>query len=270
MKKTKLMLSTLLLAATLTYPAYATETLPAGAALEETTAVELDLIENDEPAAAETKANEPGDDSAGADSNTASVEQTGASADDPSAPPEYSDENISLEDTDRASSDAGIGQNVAANTNAATSDSDDVADTTEDDTAEGDDNITLIETGTALDENGNVTLSMYTAENVVLPVTVTMRGADGAVEFTVREQGQQLKMKPDTYTLTKVVDGNGQKLADGAYLDITDEGGAVYLDFTAPEENGFQLSEFLLSNLLFIPFLILLYAGFRWFKKHYI
>lgn len=130
--------------------------------------------------------------------------------------------------------------------------------------------ITRIEPEPALDADGNVTLTMYTAEDVVLPVTITMRGSEGEIFFTVQESGQILKMKPDTYKLTKAIDGNGKKLPDGATLEITDEGGYVYLDFNKPESTGFNILDFIIQNLAFIPVVIILYIAFQWFKKHYI
>lgn len=131
-------------------------------------------------------------------------------------------------------------------------------------------NITLLEPEPALDADGNVTLSMYPAEDVALPLTVNMRGSEGEISFTVQESGQQIKMKPDTYKLTKAIDGNGEKLPDGATLEITDEGGYVYLDFTKPEDTGFSFFDFIIQNLYFLPVIGILYLAFRWFIKHYI
>lgn len=253
----KHILPILLISASLTVPAYATDVNPANTAATETSVEENaedsgnitetfqeDLTAESEPETTETSEAAETTGTAESVSNeelngTAGVSiQTDESAVDVQQQAE-TEETVAIQDAETETEDEGG-------------------------------NITLIEPESALDEDGNVTLTMFTAENVILPVTVTMKGTEGSVEFTVQENGQQLKMKPDTYTLTKVVDGTGEKLDDGATLEITNEGGYVYLDFTAPEETGFQLSEFIISNLIFIPFLLLLYGGFRWFKKHYV
>ena len=131
-----------------------------------------------------------------------------------------------------------------------------------------DDNITILETDPVVDENGFVTLEVTAADDVILPVTVTMNGSEGAVSFTLEYNGQQIKMKPDTYKLTKVINGEGKKLDDGAYLTITDEGGQVYLDFNKPESTGFNMKNFIISNILFVPLMFILWLGFKWYRKH--
>lgn len=265
-RKVKLTLSAVLLAAALTCPAHATETSPAETIMEETIADTSDRMDSNGQQI-KTTIGMPGE--TGVDVETTGNDDTGVQTNTFSTEFEDDDGEALSENVSEKSKDALEQNPIAAEDPTGTTDSTELTETAETDTTE-EDRITLVEKGTGLDEEGNVTLSIYTAENIILPVTVEMRGTNEIVEFTVREQGQQLKMKPGSYILTHVVDGNSQKLADGANLEITDEGGYVYLDFTVPEETGFQMSEFILSNLLFIPFLFLLYTGFHWFKNRYI
>lgn len=81
-------------------------------------------------------------------------------------------------------------------------------------------------------------------------------------------QGQQIRIKPGTYRLTSVVDGNGKKLDDGARLTIPEENGNVYLDFKKPDgtdDNMFL--QFLRSNFLFIPIAGLIYLLYQYLMK---
>ena len=262
----KHILPVLLISTLLAIPAYATDTVPTNAA-----AIETSANENMESSGDITEASQ---DDLQAETRPESTEtsETTETAESISGEPAEESAGASIQ-TEKPTMETlqeqteGAESSVIQETEEAESTAIQETDT---ETENNGGNITLIEPESALDADGKVTLTMFTAENVVLPVTVTMKGTEGSVEFTVQENGQQLKMKPDTYTLTKVIDGEGEKLDDGATLEITDEGGYVYLDFTAPEETGFQLSEFIISNLIFVPFLLLLYGGFRWFKKHYI
>lgn len=142
-----------------------------------------------------------------------------------------------------------------------------VEEPTDDAEFEGGD-ITPIETVPVLDEYGNITVNVQAADNVVLPLEVTMKGSGGPVKFTLARNGQDIKMKPDSYKITKVIDGRGKRLSSGAYLTITEEGGLVYLDFTKPD-TGFNLIKFLTDNLLFIPFVVICFIGFYWYIKKY-
>ena len=61
--------------------------------------------------------------------------------------------------------------------------------------------------------------------------------------------------------------GNGKKLDAGAALTIPEMGGQVYLDFHKPDHGGGSaVKQFILSNLLFIPIALFLYACYRWYE----
>lgn len=135
-----------------------------------------------------------------------------------------------------------------------------------------DDDITLLNP-TTVDADGNVIISVSVAENVTLPLTVTIKGEQGEapVQFTVARNGQEIKIKPDVYKIQKAVDGNNKKLSNGAYLNI-EHGGDVYLDFTKPEKTGGMMfdniwSNLVFSNLLFVATVIGLYFAYRAYRK---
>lgn len=100
---------------------------------------------------------------------------------------------------------------------------------------DGDDSIMIVETDPAIDKEGNVTMTLETAQDVTLPVTITMKGAEGKLSFTISRNGQLLKMKPGSYRLTKIIDGNGKKLPSGARLLVPEESGHIYFDFNKPK-----------------------------------
>lgn len=130
---------------------------------------------------------------------------------------------------------------------------------------ESDDSITLIETESAIDAEGNVTMTVNTAEDLVLPVTMTMKGSESALSMTVSRSGQEIKIKPDTYDITKAVDGNGKKLPSGAELTISKEGGIIYLDFNKPDDGDNTTIDFLKTNCWFLviaAFLVFLYRKY--------
>lgn len=114
------------------------------------------------------------------------------------------------------------------------------------------DSIILIQPESAIDADGNVTMTVNTTENLVLPVTMTMKGSEGLISMTVNRSGQQIKIKPDTYDITKAVDGNGKKLPSGAVLTIPKEGGIIYLDFNKPDSGENTWVSFLKTNCLFL------------------
>mgnify|MGYP000028405815 FL=1 len=118
------------------------------------------------------------------------------------------------------------------------------------------------------DEEGYVTMTMRTADDVALPVKITMKKNDEETTMSITYQGQQIRIKPGTYRLTSVVDGNGKKLDDGARLTIPEENGNVYLDFKKPDgtdDNMFL--QFLRSNFLFIPIAGLIYLLYQYLMK---
>lgn len=132
-------------------------------------------------------------------------------------------------------------------------------------TIDPDDSITLIETESVIDADGNVTMTVNTAEDLILPVIMTMKGAEGIVSMTITRSGQGIKIKPDIYNITKAVDGNGKKLPSGAELRIPKEGGTIYLDFNKPDEGDNTAIDFLKTNgcfLVIAAFLICLYRKY--------
>lgn len=125
----------------------------------------------------------------------------------------------------------------------------------------------MIQTLPSFDAEGNVSLTVTTTEDVVLPVTVTMKGGEGSIKFVLNRNGQVIKIPPNNYRLTKVIDGNGKKLDNGSFLSITEESSNVFLNFTNPNKSK-TLWKFVLHNIFFIPVLFLMYAGFRIYKKN--
>lgn len=129
--------------------------------------------------------------------------------------------------------------------------------------------ISVIESESGVDADGFVRMNISAAENVTLPVTVTMKDKSGAFSFTVSYQNQPVKIKPGSYHITKVVDGENKELANGANLVIPEENGEVYLDFTKPaEENNSLFSQFAITNLFFLPIAFLLFLAYKWWLKH--
>ena len=92
---------------------------------------------------------------------------------------------------------------------------------------------------------------------------MTMKGSEGFISMTVNRNGQQIKVKPDTYDITKAVDGNGKKLPSGAELTIPKEGGIIYLDFTKPDSGENAWVSFLKANSLFAIIALLLYFVYQ-------
>ena len=116
-------------------------------------------------------------------------------------------------------------------------------------------------------EDGEEDRIMLIEEEPVLPVTMILKGREGRLSLTVTYDGQGVNIKPGTYRLTRVTDGNGKKLDAGAALTIPEMGGQVYLDFHKPDHGGGSaVKQFILSNLLFIPIALFLYACYRWYE----
>lgn len=134
----------------------------------------------------------------------------------------------------------------------------------------GEDNIIMIETEPAIDHEGNVTMTLETADDVTLPVTITMKGSDGKLSFTISRNGQLLKMKPGAYRLTKVTDGNGKRLPSGAKLFIPEESGRIYFDFNKPKSGlGFQWTDIVKANAVFLLITAACYYLYRRYLKVY-
>lgn len=119
-----------------------------------------------------------------------------------------------------------------------------------------------------IDDNGNTSIDVSVAENVSLPLTLTMKGAEQTLKFEIKYNGQVFKVAPGTYTVEQAIGGDGSKYETGASLTIPDEGGAVYLDFTKPKTifDG-QWKNLVIVNLVFAVIAIIAYRVFVWYKK---
>ena len=122
----------------------------------------------------------------------------------------------------------------------------------------------------AVDENGNVTIIVTVEDAVRLPLSLTLKGADGLISFTVVRNGQPIKIRAGNYKLTRAVDADEKKLPSGAYLTIAEDGGPVYLSFQPPENGeSSPIFDFLRTNLIVIPSLAgIMYVYFHKRKKN--
>ena len=170
-------------------------------------------------------------------------------------------------ETSEAESEEGVVETETASSEEPESESATEAETKKQDGLK-EDMIDILTPDNGPDEEGYVTMAMRTADDVVLPVKITMKKNDEETTMSVAYQGQQIRIKPGTYRLTSVVDGNGKKLDDGARLTIPEENGNVYLDFKKPDgtdDNMFL--QFLRSNFLFIPIAGLIYLLYQYLMK---
>lgn len=119
-----------------------------------------------------------------------------------------------------------------------------------------------------VDEDGNVVIDVTVSESVQLPLTLTLKGSEGIVSFTVLRNDQPIKIKAGTYELLKASDGNSKKLPAGATLTIAENGGPVYLNFDQAEESNEAnpILDFFRSNLVLIP--ILCICGYLFMRYH--
>ena len=90
------------------------------------------------------------------------------------------------------------------------------------------DSIMMVEEEPVPDDSGNVTVTMSVADGVILPITMILKGREGRLSLTVTYNVQGVNIKPGTYRLTRVTDGNGKKMDAGAALTIPEMGGQVY------------------------------------------
>lgn len=137
------------------------------------------------------------------------------------------------------------------------------ADTEEDQNTSG---IYIIEDH-QLDEEGRATIETQFPDDAVFPYQITLSGGEGDVDFTIEYNGQQLLIKPGTYRVKSVRDGNNKKLTKGARLVITQDTDAIYLDFHNPntDDNKFSIASFLITNIVF---LLLAGVGLIGIKKY--
>lgn len=135
-------------------------------------------------------------------------------------------------------------------------------------TEEDDDMISVVNQENGPDEEGYVSMTVQVADDVTLPVSITMKQKDEETKMSITYQGQQIRIKPGTYKLTSVVDGNGKKLDDGARLTIPEENGNIYLDFNKPDDGKTNLFlEFIKTNFFFIPVAGLVYIVYVYVLK---
>lgn len=118
-----------------------------------------------------------------------------------------------------------------------------------------------------LDEEGRMTVETQFPDSAVFPYQITLSGSDGEVDFKIDYNGQQLLIKPGTYKVKSVRDGNNNKLSKGARLVITKDTDAIYLDFNDPDakSDGFDMTSFLITN---VGFLILAGCGLIGVRKY--
>lgn len=105
-----------------------------------------------------------------------------------------------------------------------------------------------------LDEEGRMTVETQFPDDATFPYQITLSGSDGEVNFKIDYNGQQLLIKPGTYKVKSVRDGNNKKLSKGARLVITRDTDAIYLDFNDPDadNDGFNMTSFLIANIGFL------------------
>lgn len=133
----------------------------------------------------------------------------------------------------------------------------DTEDTEEDDIQYVDDN--------RLDEEGRISVEVQMPEDAVFPYNITLSGDEGDVTFEISYNGQLLLIKPGTYKVKSVRNGNNKKLDKGARLTITDETDAIYLNFTNPDKVKARktITSFVLSNIAWGLLIALAYCAFR-------
>ena len=120
-----------------------------------------------------------------------------------------------------------------------------------------------------VDEEGNVIVEVELAEGLDTPLNVTLSKDKVNYQFIINKNGDPLKLKPGTYKVEKVVDGNGHKLDKGAKLTIDDDTEGLYLDFTDPNrEAKFSITKFIIRNILFLPFFLVCVAIARMVTAH--
>lgn len=137
------------------------------------------------------------------------------------------------------------------------SESDTVENTEEDDIQYVDDS--------RLDEEGRISVEVQMPEDAVFPYNITLSGDDGDVTFEISYNGQLLLIKPGTYKVKSVRNGNNKKLDKGARLTITDETDAIYLNFTNPDKAKAKktITSWVLSNIAWGLLIALAYCAFR-------
>lgn len=129
-----------------------------------------------------------------------------------------------------------------------------------------DDDIQIVTDESRLDEEGRLSVEVQMPEDAAFPYAITLSGPDGEVSFEISYNGQILLIKPGTYKVKKVRNGDNKKLDKGAQLVITEDTDAIYLDFTKPNQGvKFNIVEFILSNVVW---LLLAAAGFFGLKKY--
>ena len=129
------------------------------------------------------------------------------------------------------------------------------------------DNI-IVEDDNRLDDEGRVSVKATFPDDAVFPYTITLKGKNGDVQFTIQKNEQELLIKPDVYTVKEATNGKGKKLPKGAELQITDTTDAIYLDFTKPQKfTDVSFTSVTLVNLAFLIVVGIAYVLFKKFKN---
>jgi hypothetical protein len=125
------------------------------------------------------------------------------------------------------------------------------------------DDIRLVEDN-KLDENGRRGVKVWFSDDAVFPYSIILAGSESDVSFTIDYSGQELLIKPDTYKVKSVRDGNNTKLDSGATLVIDTNTEVLELDFTNPNKiRNFSLKGFIGANAGFIVLAAVAFCGFR-------
>lgn len=120
-----------------------------------------------------------------------------------------------------------------------------------------------------LDENGRVAVNVTFPQDAVFPYRITLSGSEGNIEFEIKRNGQQLLIKPDTYTVKEAINGKNKKLPKGAELTIKESTENIYLDFTKPEGLfDLSLSGMFITNVVFLILAGIAYMLFKKFREY--
>lgn len=122
------------------------------------------------------------------------------------------------------------------------------------------------------DLNGYMLVDLYVEDAQPLPLSVDFKNEDGNLtSFVIESQGQQLKIKPGKYTLTKAVNGEGKILPTGATLNIDQTQDSLYFTFANAPENKDRKNfiEFITSNAVAIVICIIFVALVRKFSGYF-
>ena len=120
-----------------------------------------------------------------------------------------------------------------------------------------------------LDENGNVAVEVQFPDDAVFPYSITLNGPNGDVKFEITYNGQQLLIKPGTYKVKSVKNGDNKKLDKGARIVITENTDIMYLDFTNPNKSdSLSILSVIITNLEFLLIAGVAFLGFKAYCRY--